>query len=260
MEHFRLEQVADDAWAAVAIPDTGAVANAGFIRVGDNTIVFDTFLTAAAADELRRAAEVVAPVVYAINSHWHGDHVNGNRSFDDVPIVSTERTRELIEERGRAHIDALRDDPEERAKARREGGTSGALEEEVDEFEVVFPNEVFIERLELEGAVIETLGGGHTESDAFLWFEDTVFAGDLVVVESHPWVGHGDVEHWLEILDAFEARRPRVIVPGHGPVGSVGDIPPLRRYLEGLLDGTATAVEGWNFRDGHERNVEALRP
>jgi glyoxylase-like metal-dependent hydrolase (beta-lactamase superfamily II) len=232
MEHFRLEQVADDAWGAIGLPDTGAVANAGFIRVGDSTIVFDTFISTAAADELRLSAEVIAPVAYAVNSHWHPGHVNGNKAFDDVPIVATERTSELLEDRGHA---------------------------DVDEPDVVFPTVVFLERLEREGAVIETLGGGHTESDAFLWFEDTVFTGDLVVVESHPWVGDGDVEHWLEILDAFEARRPRVIVPGHGPIGSVDDIPPLRRYLEGLLGGTATAVDGWNFAECHERNVEALR-
>jgi cyclase len=229
MEHFRLEQVADDAWAAMALPETGAAGNAGFIRVADFTIVFDTFASTAAADELRRSAEVIAPVAYAINSHWHADHVNGNGSFDDVAIVATERTRELMEQRPLGTLD------------------------------VVFPTDVFEERVEREGAVVETLGGGHTEGDAFLWFEDTVFAGDLVVVETHPWVGDGDVEHWLEILDAFEARRPRVIVPGHGQIGSVGDIPPLRRYLEGLLDGTATAVDGWGFAEGHERNVEALR-
>ena len=229
MEHFRLEQVADDAWAAMALAETGAVGNAGFIRVGEFTIVFDTFASTAAADELRLAAEVIAPVAYAINSHWHADHVNGNRSFDDLPILATERTRELMEERA------------------------------VGDLDVIFPTDVFEERVEREGAVVETLGGGHTESDAFLWFEDTVFAGDLVVVETHPWVGDGDVEHWLEILEAFEARRPRVVVPGHGQIGSVGDIPPLRRYLEGLLDGTATAVEGWAFAAGHERNVEALR-
>jgi cyclase len=229
MEHFRLEQVADDAWATIAVPDAGAVANAGFIRVGDSTIVFDTFNSVAAGDELRRSAEVIAPVAYAINSHWHTDHVSGNRSFADVAIVATERTRELMEER-----------------------TAG-------EPDVVFPTDIFEECLEREGALVETLGGGHTESDAFLWFEDTVFTGDLVVIGSHPWVGDGDVEHWLEILDAFEARRPRVIVPGHGPIGSVEDIPPLRRYLGGLLDGTATAVEGWDFAEGHDRNVEALR-
>ncbi|HXK13320.1 MAG TPA: MBL fold metallo-hydrolase [Gaiellaceae bacterium] len=229
MEHFRLEQVADDAWAAMALAETGAVGNAGFIRVADFTIVFDTFASTAAADELRLAAEVIAPVAYAINSHWHADHVNGNRSFDDLPILATERTRELMEERA------------------------------IGDLDVVFPTDVFDERVEREGAVVETLGGGHTESDAFLWFEDTVFAGDLVVVETHPWVGDGDVEHWLEILEAFEARRPRVIVPGHGQIGSVGDIPPLRRYLEGLLDGTATVIDGWAFAAGHERNVEALR-
>ena len=60
MEHFRLEQVADDAWAAIALPETGAVANAGFIRVGDFTIVFDTFASTTAADELRISAEVIA--------------------------------------------------------------------------------------------------------------------------------------------------------------------------------------------------------
>jgi cyclase len=229
MEHFRLEQVADDAWAAMALPETGAVGNAGFIRVGEFTIVFDTFASTAAADALRLSAEVIAPVAYTINSHWHADHVNGNRSFDDVAIVATERTRELMEERA------------------------------VGELDVVFPTDVFDERLEREGAVVETLGGGHTESDAFLWFEDTVFTGDLVVVESYPWAGDGDVEHWLEILEAFEARRPRMIVPGHGPIGSVDDIPPLRRYLEGLLDGTATAVEGWGFAEAHDRNIEALR-
>jgi cyclase len=228
MEHFRLEQVADDAWAAVGLPETGAGANAGFIRVGDFTIVFDTFAGTAAADELRISAEVVAPVAYAINSHWHADHVNGNRSFDDVAILATERTRELMEERA------------------------------VEELDRVFPTNVFEERVERDGAVVESLGGGHTESDAFLWFEDTVFTGDLVVVASHPWVGDGDIEHWLEILDAFEARRPRVIVPGHGPTGSVADIPPLRRYLERLLDGTASAVDGWAGGERHARNVQAL--
>jgi hypothetical protein len=33
----------------------------------------------------------------------------------------------------------------------------------------------------------------------------------------------------------------------------------LRLYLEGLLAGTATLVEGWDFAEGHERNVAALR-
>ncbi len=222
MEHFRLEQVSDDAWAAIARRTGDAAANAGIVRSGDSTIVFDTSLSLVAARELRTAAERIAPVSAVVNSHWHDDHVTGNPAFADVEIVSTERTGELL---------------------------AGAETP---------PTTVFAEQLSLRGVEVETLGGGHTESDAFLWFEDTLFAGDLVVIGSHPWVGDGDPEHWIVILEAFEARGPRQIVPGHGPVGSGADLAPLRRYLEGLLDGSAEPVDGWSFTEGHSRNIEAL--
>jgi cyclase len=233
VQHFQLEQVADDAWAALATPEGGAVANAGIVRVSDTTIVFDTSMSADAALELRAAAERLGRVVAAVCSHWHADHVNGNIAFADVDIVSTFRTRELIEARDRERLDG---------------------------FETTLPNELFEEQILVDGIPVETLGGGHTESDAFIWFEDTLFAGDLVVVQNHPWVGHGDPEHWIEILEAFEARGPRTIVPGHGAVGGAADIAPLRRYLEALLEGTAEPVEGWAFAEGHAHNVESLAP
>jgi cyclase len=223
VEHYRLEQVSDGAWAAVVRGAGEAVANSGIVRCGDATIVFDTSMSLAAARELRFAAERIAPVAAVVNSHWHDDHVSGNPVFADVEIVATERTRELMT---------------------RSGSTP--------------PATVFLEQIVAGGVQVETLGGGHTESDAFLWFEDTLFAGDLVVVGSHPWVGHGDTEHWIEILEAFEARGPRQIVPGHGPVGSHADLAPLRRYLEALLEGSAEPVAGWGFTEGHSRNVEAL--
>jgi cyclase len=225
--HFRFEQVADDAWAAIATPDGGAVANAGVVRSSGATIVFDTTMLVEAARELRELAERIAPVAAVVCSHWHADHVGGNTAFEDVDIVATTRTRELIE-------------------------TDGP--------ETPLPTQVFEEQFQLEGTLVETLGGGHTESDAFLWFEDTLFSGDLVVVQNHPWVGHGDPEHWIEILEAFEARGPRVIVPGHGPVGGPADLAPLRRYLEALLDGSAELIDGWGFPEGHAYNVEALAP
>jgi cyclase len=227
VSHFSFEQVADDAWAALATRGGGAVANAGVVRSNGATIVFDTTMLVEAALELRALAERIAPVAAVVCSHWHADHVGGNPAFEDVDIVATTRTRELIESDG---------------------------------LETVLPNELFEEQFLLEGTLVETLGGGHTESDTFLWFEDTLFAGDLVVVQNHPWVGHGDLEHWIEILEAFEARGPRVIVPGHGPVGGPADLTPLRRYLEGLLEGSADLVDGWAFREGHAYNVEALAP
>jgi hypothetical protein len=49
VEHVRLEEVADGARAAVAVPDTGSVGNVAIVRAGGDTIVFDTFLTPQAA-------------------------------------------------------------------------------------------------------------------------------------------------------------------------------------------------------------------
>jgi cyclase len=55
LTHFRLEQVAEGAWAAIAGPDL-AVGNAGLVDLGGETLVFDTSWTPAAARELLAAA------------------------------------------------------------------------------------------------------------------------------------------------------------------------------------------------------------
>jgi cyclase len=258
MTHFRLEQVADDAWAAVSVPNTGSVANAGIVRSGDTTIVFDTFVTPQAARDLRAAAEEIAPIARVINSHWHGDHVRGNMAFVDLPIAATRRTRELIESEGIPQLEDMKRADKQEFLDR--GGTQAEIANTIDDLEQTLPTELFDERLDLDGVVVETLGGGHTESDAFLTIGDVVFAGDLVVVRTHPWVGHGDPEHWIEILDALEERAPRVVVPGHGPVGSVEDVAAVRGYLHALVADPGLEPRGdWEMREVHERNVEFMR-
>jgi glyoxylase-like metal-dependent hydrolase (beta-lactamase superfamily II) len=186
--HYSIEQVSDPAWAAIAVPDTGSVGNAGFVASAAGTIVFDTSLTPQAARELRAAAEQVAPIVGVVDSHWHGDHVRGNVVFRDVPIVATRRTAELMKEAW-PNVEAMKQ--EDRTPHLEAGGTPAEVARTIDEVELVLPTETFDERLELGGGVLETLGGGHTESDAFLTVGDVLFAGDLVVVRSHPWLGHG---------------------------------------------------------------------
>src|SRR5215471_16821235 len=76
--HFRLVQVGDGVYAAIAAPDDReSVGNAGFIVGKDAVVVVDTFATSAAAEELlgeiRRLTS--APVRWVINTHYHLDHV-----------------------------------------------------------------------------------------------------------------------------------------------------------------------------------------
>jgi glyoxylase-like metal-dependent hydrolase (beta-lactamase superfamily II) len=262
--HFRLEQVADGAWAAIALPDRGAVGNAGLVDLGGETLVFDTFFTPLAArgllDEARRLG--LPPVSVVVNSHWHGDHVRGNQVFEGAPIVATRATRELIAGRGQERLAGLQQELQTSADAPVE------LVAAVAEIEQRLPDDLFDERRSLGRAELITYGGGHTASDAFLHLADAgvLFAADLALVRSHGWIGDGVPEAWPGIVDRIGEVDFDVLVPGHGEVGGRGDLEAFRAYLDDLL---AAGEHGpdppmperyrdWNFAEGWSRNLTAL--
>lgn len=53
-KHFEVQQVKDGIFAAIAKDGGGAVGNAGFVDLGDQTIIFDTFNTQQAAEDFHR--------------------------------------------------------------------------------------------------------------------------------------------------------------------------------------------------------------
>ena len=278
VDDFRVEEVGPGVWAAIAIPDRGAVGNAGIVDLGDGALVFDTMVTPRAGRALRAHAErLVGPVRHVVNSHWHGDHRMGNGAFDpDTPILATPRTRELIATIGVERLEATK-------RAGREGyepllddfrarGRTDEIElvedflRELPQIEQRLPDETFEERRDLGACEVATFGGGHTESDAFLLCRDAgvLFAADLVVVRSHAWVGDGDVDSWRGILDRLRGLEFGVLVPGHGPVGSRADVDAMDAHLAALLEAARMggAMPGryrdWDYASGWDRNVAAL--
>ena len=197
-----------------------------------------------------------------MNSHWHGDHVRGNQVFEEATIVSTGRTRELIAMLGQERLAGLRQQLETSDEAPPEVVAA------VAEIEQRVPDETFEDRLELGRCEVLTYGGGHTESDAFLLCADEriLFAADLVVVRSHPWVGDGDVDSWREILGRIRELDFDVLVPGHGPVGGRDDLDAVDAYLGDLADAARTGepmperYRDWDNADGWTRNLQALGP
>jgi cyclase len=136
----------------------------------------------------------------------------------------------------------------------------------IAEVELRPPTRTFEHRLELAtGCELITLGGGHTESDAFLVLSDRRVAavGDLVCVGMHPWIGHGDPERWIEILDGFEMLDVDRFVPGHGRVSTVEDVRALREHLRAFLadpDKIESLYRDWDFwGDTADRNRAFLR-
>src|SRR5438046_3381777 len=91
-DDFQIVKVADGVYAAIAKPGGLAQGNAGFVIGHDGVLIFDTFGTPAAIEELIAEIQTLTklPIKYAVNSHYHLDHTGGNQvlSARGVPIIA----------------------------------------------------------------------------------------------------------------------------------------------------------------------------
>jgi cyclase len=264
-KHFRLQQLADGVYAAIHIDGGAAIGNAGIVDLGDRTLIYDTFIAPQAAEDLRTAAEALTgrPIDAVIDSHWHYDHIWGNQVFDvSTEIISTEETRRLIiATRGHGAYDAFMAEAEANLAATRaqfeateDEGQRRQLALWVDYHQAVVetkpmlqiraPNLTFVERLGFHGtdrtAKVIDFVGGHTESDAVLFLpqEGIAFMSDLLFIGHQPYLGGGDPDRLLHILEAVSDLAPRLLVPGHGPVGTAESLTAMGQYVR-TLDGLA---------------------
>src|ERR1043166_2883807 len=91
-DDFQIVKVADGVYAAIAKPGGLASGNAGFVTGNDGVLIFDTFYTPVAIEELIAEIQTLTklPIKYAVNSHYHLDHTGGNQVLvaRDVPIIA----------------------------------------------------------------------------------------------------------------------------------------------------------------------------
>jgi glyoxylase-like metal-dependent hydrolase (beta-lactamase superfamily II) len=301
-EHFTYHELAEGVWAAIVISTGLAASNSGIVDLGDRTLIFDATLSPVSALDLRKTAEGLTgrSVAYVFNSHWDIDHVFGNSVFAaDTEIYATARTSEYMSQKTALDIAEFKNKWPELQSKWREGARNAKDEAEridyeegvqfaqrvIDTFpqlELRLPNKTISDRMEFKGnkrsAEFITFGGGHTDSDAFLYLpgERIIFTGDLVVVKNHPGMSNGHPREWLNILAKIKALDPVCLVPGHGELGTLADIELIERYLNELLQmaeqnvrdgGTAESAaelqlpaftEGWNNSEGFGLNMKFL--
>ena len=98
--------------------------------------------------------------------------------------------------------------------------------EDLGDANIVLPEIMFTDRLTLHkggfDVTVEHVAGCAPESAwVYLAEADVLFAGDTVVVETHPFVGAvSDSKAWLNTLKALRRKRyaGTTIVPGRGPL------------------------------------------
>ena len=292
-KHFTVSETASGVYACVAGASQAAVGNAAIVDTGARTIVVDSFMTTVGAAELRLVAEQLTgrSVFMLVNTHWHGDHTFGNQVFADVSIVATESSMHAIASDSPSDLDAygaeldaaivrfelmLESDSEaDRSVAERRLRRLAFLREDVGIFEMTLPDVLIDDELVVEDqrrVEILTYGGGHTDSDVFVWVPDVqaIVAGDLGFQGKHPRMVDAHPAAWAEILRRMLELGPSTVIPGHGEPGDESQLELLIPYFEeaqGLLveyDGDWARVplpagtEHWDWDYHYSQGLAAI--
>jgi glyoxylase-like metal-dependent hydrolase (beta-lactamase superfamily II) len=264
-ELFDLEPVADGVYAALARPATPINCNAAVVVYDEGVLVVDTHSRPSSARALMWQVKSVTdkPVRYAVNTHFHWDHAQGNHAYPvafpkQVAIVASEATRESLKqvgmqrvkdqiEAGPKQVAALKEriakaaDAAAKAAAENELSQLEAYLAEIRALELTLPDLTFDKSLILHrqdrDIVLLFLGRGHTSGDvvAYLPKQRVVATGDLL----HGWMpymGDSYPPEWVATLDALDKLDFDHIVGGHGPVKPKSHLRFFRDYIADLIE------------------------
>jgi cyclase len=258
-DDFQLLKVADGVYAAIAKPGGLASGNAGFVIGDEGVLIFDTFFTPAALEELIGEIQALTklPIKFGVNSHYHLDHTGGNQvlSARGVPIIAHDNVLKWQTTKNKRFLQT----PEELQK-RRADAAKQLSEIPDDQKDKRAPLERLIRRLDATMAikltnpsvtfgagivrlylgkrevVLATLPG-HTGGDVFAYVPDAnvVFTGDLGWSKTLPNLVDATVNDWIPTLDKVLSQYPTAkFVPGHGNVAEAAEIKDFREYLDDL--------------------------
>ncbi len=214
----------------------GIDSNTTFLITKEGVIVIDTRVTPAEArkvkEEVRKQTQL--PILYTINTHYHGDHSFGNQVFKDShTIIAHENVRKALEyEAGKEHLDFF--------KTLKIPG--------IEETVVTPPNMVFKEKMHIWAGEyhLELIHmPGHTDGDLFIYIEalKTIIAGDLIFNGKIPYMGDAYVDDWIKALDYIGDLDAEIYIPGHGAPGGKPVLIAMRHYLIDLRRRVKVQIE-----------------
>ncbi len=196
----------------------GGGGNSGII-VGDSAeVVVDTKMMSSSEDLYKLAkADAGAKPIIVINTHFHSDHVNGNKYFKGDRIYIGDYDKEFLKKSISAE-----NQPTDFVK---------------DSLSINIGGEI---------VHLYNLGQAHTFNDLVVFLENhkVLFTGDLVFNLVNPVLkdeSGARVSKWIQVLDIILNRWTNcTFVPGHGKVGGVEIVQAMRQYF---VDMTSAAQD-----------------
>jgi glyoxylase-like metal-dependent hydrolase (beta-lactamase superfamily II) len=196
----------------------GGGGNSGVFEGDSLVIVIDTKMEKA-ADELYELANKIAKKkpILVINTHFHPDHVGGNKHFAKWPILAG----------GNYTVEAWKKET---------GATVLPTQWIKDSLLIQLGKETV--------SIFNLPENAHTQSDVVVYFHlrKVLFAGDVILNNTAPVImGAGNAQGYLNAFDIVAKRYAfETIVPGHG---SMGTLPVLDRFRQYFLDMKLAATD-----------------
>jgi len=289
---FDIVKVGDGVYAAIG--KNGVFGNGAFIVGQEGVLVVDTQARPDWARDL--IAEICKvtdkPVRYVVNTHWHGDHVQGNQAYlaefgGTVEFISQTFTREDMIARGGPQLQqqitttipgtttqiqkqladgkdgqgvALTDATRAQLQAQIKSQTATLAEYKNI---TVVPSTITYDTsmvLHLADREIDLLhwGPAHTRGDTVVYLpkEHVVITGDLLT-NGIPVMRTAYPVEWIATLDAIDKLDWTAAIPGHGNVQQgKGQLESLLAYMKDLVAGVKASVAKGQTIEQAETSVD----
>ena len=223
------------------------VDNSGFVVGERGVLVIDAHINGAMARQIQAAVRAVTdkPILYLVNTNYHGDHTFGNYAFPATTAIvahrlTAQRMRNFEHEKGLI-LRTVDNDPSVLADVR-----------------LRLPDVTFDDRLtiDLGGRVVELhhFGYGNTPGDTVVYVPGAKVAwtGNLVVGEGLiPPIFEGGARNYLTTIARFaETLDVRTIIPGHGTPATGAILARYLGYLGELVVAVRSAAQaGWTVEE-----------
>ena len=190
--------------------------------IGDDGILLVDDMYAAMGPKILAALKTISdkPVKIVLNTHFHGDHIQGNKNFQKSSVI-------IAQENVRNRLIANNKE------------SAPTLE--------LLPTVTFIDRISLffNGEEVQMIHfpNGHTDGDSIVYFTKSkvLHLGDMFFFEMFPAVyseGGGNIRQLARSLDKILVDIPvdGIVIPGHGRLATMQD---LKNYVATLKDSIA---------------------
>ncbi|GEM_PF-3379669 len=102
---------------------------------------------------------------------------------------------------------------------------------------IAYPALAFTDRMEIDlgdqKVELIYIRPSHTDGSILVYLPEkkVLFAGDILFTNYHPFLGEGNIEEWVKVLDYIMTMDVEKIILGHGPISTKKDIEEMKDYL-----------------------------